>query len=445
MSVVSKFRSYLSAPTHGYVLGLFRIVFGAFMTYLMIDYMQIDLVKNAFILPKIQLAYFDFLKPLPESVMDIMLLAMFFSAFAIMIGWAFRPACFVFGAFLFYFLMLDKGLFNNHLYLFVLLSFMLGFTHADRFFSLRNFLSKEKMANLRVPQWEVFIFQLHFAIVYFYGGLAKLNPDWLLRCEPVKSMIKAYPHDDLFAAWLNLGFQPTLLTYGGLLFDLAIPFLLWWKRTRWWSLVPLLFFHFSNSITFSDIGIFPFIMICSTVLYFDASELPVLKNMVAGKVKNVEVLSTPSWVQHFLVGYVAFQLLFPFRGLFLPNPVNWTMIANRFAWRMKSQSRFVDQFDYTVQDGPTGRATPVEVNTFVNPPQIQVAAHDPKAAADIAKGIAKEAKLYGVADPVVRARIRVRWNGYAPAYMVDTLLDLSRVEFSPFQNLDWVQPVPHEE
>jgi vitamin K-dependent gamma-carboxylase len=444
MNIVPNFKSYLMAPTHGYVLGLFRIIFGVFMVYLIIDYLQIDLVKNAFILPKVHLSYFDWLKPLSEPVLDFMLLAMLFSAFFIMIGWAFRPACFVFAAFLGYFLLLDKGLFNNHIYLFVLLSFMLGFTHADHFFSLRNFLSKEKMANLRIPQWEVFIFQLHLAIVYFYGGLAKLNPDWLLRCEPIKSMIKVYSHDDLFAAWLNLGFQPPLLTYGGLLFDLAIPFLLWWKRTRWWSLLPLFFFHFSNSITFDDIGIFPFIMVCSTVLYFEASELPVLKNLVASKTKNMQLLTSPTWVRNFLIAYVTFQLLFPFRGLFLPNPVNWTMIANRFAWRMKSQSRFVDQFDYTVQEGPTGKPIPVEVNTFVNPPQINAAAHDPKAAADIAKGIALEAKQFGIADPVVRARIKVRWNGHAPAYMVDTLLDLSKVQYNPFEELDWVLPVPKD-
>ncbi len=433
------------APTHGHVLGLFRIVYGCFMVYLMVQYHQIDIVKNAFVLPKIQLAYFDFWKPLPEPIMDAMLLVMLLCSLLITIGWLFRPACFVFGIFFGYFLFLDKGIFNNHLYFFMLLAFMLGFTHADRFFSVRSLRGKEKMADLRIPQWEVFIFQFQFAVVYFYGGLAKLNPDWLLRLEPVKSMIAGYPKDGILAGWLGLGFQPVLLTYGGLIFDLAIPFLLWWQRTRWWSLVPLLFFHFSNAITFDDIGIFPFIMICSTVLYFPPSELPVLKNMVAEKSKNKLLLTSPKWVEKLMVAFVVFQLLFPFRGLFLPNPVNWSMIANRFAWRMKCQSRTMEEFSYSVQDGPNGKPTSVEVNTFVNLSQIRTAMNDPKAAADIAKGIALEAKKFGVSDPVVRAKIKVRWNGYAPAYMVDTLLDLSKVEYSPFKKLEWLNPVPDKE
>jgi len=448
MNWITSFKNYLSKPTYGHILGLFRIIYGCFMVYQMVDYIQMDLVKNAFILPKIHLSYFDWLQPMPERVMDAMLGLALLSAIFITIGWLFRPACWVFGLFYGYFFFLDKSLFNNHIYLFLLLSLMLSMTHADRFFSVRSLRSKEDSANLRIPRWEVFIFQLQFAIVYFYGGLAKLNPDWLLREEPVRSMVEAYPSDHILAGWLKLGFQPVFLTYGGLLFDLAIPFLLWYRKTRWWSLIPLFFFHISNSLTFNDIGVFPFIMMLSTVLYFEPDELPILKQAISSgnsrnKARQTNTLVSPMWVKKLVVAYVAFQLLFPFRGLFLPNPVNWTMIANRFAWRMKCQSRFMEEMAYTVQDGPNGQPVPVEINTFVNPAQINVALHDPIAAADIAKGVAKEAMLYSVADPIIKANIKVRWNGYPAANTVDPNIDLSEVTASPFKKLDWVMPVPH--
>ncbi|MBK9014607.1 MAG: HTTM domain-containing protein [Saprospiraceae bacterium] len=448
MNWPTKFKNYLIAPTHGHILGLFRIVFGCFMVYEMLDYLQIDLVSNAFILPQVHLSYYDFLQPPSEPVLQIMLYAMLAAALLITLGLFLRPACFVLSSFYGYFLLLDKGIFNNHIYLFVLLSFVLAFTHADRFFSVKNIFGKEKMASLLIPRWEISILQFHFSIVYFYGGLAKINPDWLFRCEPVKTLLETIPADHPMAFWLKLDFQTAFETYGGLVFDLAIPFLLWYKRTRWWALVPLLLFHISNSLTFNDIGIFPFIMICATILYFEAEELPFLRKMVAakpqGKDKKVALLTSPAWVEKLLIGYVVFQLLFPFRGLFLPNPVNWTMIANRFAWRMKSQSRLVDEFSYTIQDGPNGERFPVEIDKFINPMQINAAAHDPIAAATVAKGLAKQGKERGMAAPIVKANIRVRWNGYPTAFTVNPEVDLSKVEYSPFKKLDWVMPVPQQ-
>ena len=447
MNWATKFKNYLFLPTHGHVLGLFRIVFGCFMVYEMLDYVQIDLVRNAFILPQVHLSYYDFLQPLPGPVLYAMLYAMLASAVLITLGWFFRPACFVLAAFYGYFLMLDKGIFNNHLYLFVLLAFMLGFTHADRFFSVKNIFGKEKMASLQIPRWEVFIFQLQFAIVYFYGGLAKLNPDWLFRSEPVKTLLQTIPADHPLAFWLKNDFQVPFETYGGLVFDLAIPFLLWYRRTRWWALVPLVLFHLSNSLTFNDIGIFPFIMICATILFFKVEEIPLLRKMVAGKKmdkdKKATLLTSPGWVEKLMVGFVVFQLLFPFRGLFLPNPVNWTMIANRFAWRMKSQSRQVDEFSYTIQDGPSGQRIPVEIEKFLNPMQINAAAHDPIAAATVAKELARQGRERGMADPIVKANIRVRWNGYPAAFTVNPEVDLSKVACSPFKKLKWVMPVPY--
>jgi vitamin K-dependent gamma-carboxylase len=448
MNWLTKLKTYLEAPTNGHTLGLFRLIFGLFMVYEMFDYIQIDLVRNAFILPQAHLSYFEFLQPLPEPILDAMLYLMLLAAILISLGWLFRPACFVLAVLYGYFLLLDKCIFNNHLYLFVLLAFMLGFTHADRFFSVRNFFGKEKMASLRIPRWEVFIFQLQFAIVYFYGGLAKLNYDWVFRSEPVKSLINMIPDSEPLAFLFKHDFQVPLLTYGGILFDLAVPFLLWFKPTRLWVLPLILFFHLSNSQTLNDIGIFPFVMIFTTILFFEASEIPLLRKMVnaknTGKDKNLKVLTSPNCVGKLLVGYMVFQLLFPFRGLFLLNPVNWTMIANRFAWRMKSQSRLLDELSYTIQDGPSGQVYTVEIEKVINPMQINVVAHDPIAAVAVAKELSRQGLERGMADPIVKAKIRVRWNGYPSAYTVDPTVNLAKVAYSPFKKLEWVMPVPHQ-
>ncbi|MBK8562400.1 MAG: HTTM domain-containing protein [Saprospiraceae bacterium] len=442
MNWIPKLRTYLSEPIPGHVLGLFRIIFGCFMVYEMIDYIQIDLVLNAFVLPKIQLEYFEFIKPLPTGVLQAMLYTMLACAALIALGVLFRPACFLFGSFYFYFFLLDKGIFNNHLYLFILLAFVLGFTHADRFLSVGNLWRKPVAADLMVPRWEIFIFQLHFAIVYFYGGLAKLNPDWLIHFQPVKRMIEVYPDSGLLAGWLKLGFQPVFFSYAGLAFDLAVPFLLWWKPSRRWVLVPIIYFHISNALTFDDIGIFPFIMMASTAIFFDISELPVLRSLAKAKHKNTELLESPGWAKRILGAYIVFQLLFPFRGLFLPNPVNWTMIANRFAWRMKCQSREITEMVFTIQEGPTGQKMPVDIKTFINTMQVNVVSHDVAAVASVARGLARIGKAQGMVDPLVYASIKVKWNGRPPANTVNPEVELSKLRVNPFEKLDWVMPIP---
>jgi len=446
MNWTAKLRNYLSEPTYGHILGLFRIVYGCFMIIEMGLYLKMDVVKNAFILPKVHLSYsyLEFVQPLPEGIMDVIQYVMLACAVLIALGLWFRPASFVFGTLFAYFFFLDKGIFNNHLYLFVMLAFILGFTHADRFFSLRNYFARESSNDFKVQRWEVFLIQMHISIVYFYGGLAKINPDWLFHCQPVRTLVEQMPADHILSSWLKLDFQIAFETYAGLIFDLAIPFLLWYKPTRLWSVLPTLFFHVSNSLTFDDIGIFPFIMIFATVLYFEPDELPIIKNMLPKKGKaSLPLLDSAGWVKKLMVAHIVFQLLFPFRGLFLPNPVNWTMIANRFSWRMKSQTRLVDEFRFTIQDGPNGEPLPVEINKFLNPMQMNAVSYDALAAAATAKQLAEEGKRRGMADPVVKASIKVRWNGYPPSYTVNPEVDLSKVDCSPFKKLDWVMPMPH--
>ena len=58
-----------------------------------------------------------------------------------------------------------------------------------------------------------------------------------------------------------------VFSYGGLLFDLLIGFMLINRRTRLLALPLLLFFHLLNAFLF-NIGVFPWLMIASTVVFF---------------------------------------------------------------------------------------------------------------------------------------------------------------------------------
>ena len=105
-------------------------------------------------------------------------------------------------------------------------------------------------------------------VVYFYGGIAKLDPDWLggLATKELMSIAnRGTVLEDLIE--YNLG----SLFYGwlGMLFDLLIPFLMLWKPVRKWAFLAAVLFHINNYFVF-PIGIFPVLSLVMTLMFFDA-------------------------------------------------------------------------------------------------------------------------------------------------------------------------------
>src|SRR5918997_832685 len=106
-------------------------------------------------------------------------------------------------------------------------------------------------------------------IVYFYGGLAKLNGDWLAG-EPMRTFLRSNTDFPVIGSLFTDERMVYLFSYGGLLLDLlVVPFLLW-RRTRLVAFAFAVAFHFTNSHLF-NIGIFPWLAIAATTLFFSPS------------------------------------------------------------------------------------------------------------------------------------------------------------------------------
>jgi hypothetical protein len=71
----------------------------------------------------------------------------------------------------------------NHFYLFVLLSFLMCFLPVNKLWSLDVRQGRQKKGSF-VPGWTVWLLRFQLAVVFFYGGIAKLNMDWL-RGQPM--------------------------------------------------------------------------------------------------------------------------------------------------------------------------------------------------------------------------------------------------------------------
>lgn len=75
---------------------------------------------------------FDFLRPLAVHWMVLLYALMFTGALGIALGFKFRLACLCFSAPYWYFFMLDKTTWNNHSYLYGLVSILLLVSDANR-------------------------------------------------------------------------------------------------------------------------------------------------------------------------------------------------------------------------------------------------------------------------------------------------------------------------
>lgn len=368
------------------------------------------------------------------------------AAILMSLGLLFRWACWVFATGQAYFLLSEKAYYNNHLYLFVLVCILLSFTQADEFLSVK----KQSKPILNVPRWQQFILSLQILIVYFYGGIAKLTHSWLFDQEPVRTLVDSLPAGYLLSPVLKTPFGIGFLNYGGLALDLLAPFFLLYRPIRKWAVVPFVLFHLTNSTLFDDIGVFPFVMLATMFLFFEEKELPFLSKQEtvpkSGKItpaaQPVQGASvTPAGIRYAILAFFLFQLLFPFRGFFLPNSLDYTTIGNRFSWRMKVDTRSPEKIEYIVTNQDTGVKNIVNIQKLINNHQMMLLYVDPRASAQFARFVLQEMsrKSPEVSMYSIRANIQFTYNGKTGLIFVDPETDLSRATYNVFEPIPWLK------
>jgi len=442
MTYLHKFKNWLSEPINGYVIGLFRFFYGFFMAYEVGNYIFTGMVQSFFVSPKLNFPYegLEWIKPLPAPLLNGILYTMLACAFLIAFGVFMKWAARLFAVSYLYMFLLDKSLYNNHIYLFILLAVLLSLTNADQFLSLR----KRKLPGIVVPRWQQFILAAQVMCVYFFASLIKMRADWWVLKQPARMISESIPADSFLAPMYKSELGINLMVYLGFSLDFFAPLLLWYKPFRRWAVIPIALFHYSNSIIFGDIGIFPFVMICALILYFEWEEIPVLRRWFVQSSPSKTALAQPvigKLTLGFLIAYFTFQLLFPLRGLFLPNDLDYTTIGNRFAWRVKADSRVVSEFKLVLKDPVSGKEGDINFPTMINNVQIQAMRYDPRMIKTFAQRIHTEAVKNGIPNAEMYAKIKFSYNGRPPQYFVDPTVDMIKVGYSPFEKLTWVLPI----
>lgn len=257
-------------------LSLFRILFGMIHLYsFLYSYFYLGKLNKIFIAPQFPIPYplTPFIQPTSKFGMILIFSILVITSFNIMIGYKYRLSIITFFILYSYQFLANFTQYNNHYYLVILITFLMIFMDADSTFSFEN----KKKKNL-IPFWNYFILRSLMCIVFFYGGVAKLTSfDWI-KGIVLRINFNLFKDHSILGPILDTNFFSLLISWSGAFFDLLIPFFIIFKRTRYASIILLIFFHLTNGyIFFSDIiqtgiGIFPILGISYLILFLPKSQ-----------------------------------------------------------------------------------------------------------------------------------------------------------------------------
>lgn len=332
---------FLFSPVSSINLSLFRVIFGIILFIQSTIFFNQTYITKNFILPDFQFTYaiFDWLnlKPWSPPGMFFQFKLMALSSVFIALGLFTRFSLATYLVSFFYIFTLEKNIYYNLYYLLLLVSFLMLISDCSHRFALDNLIRKNRPAPF-IPYWQLFLLRFQFAIVYFFGGISKINYDWLIRAQPLHTTLSSsnplpIPFTDEF--WFAL-----LLSWGACILDLLIgAFLLLGKYKRFTLSCILLF----NFMTFSQFGgglnTFPYLMTTCFILFIEPNTLEKFVQKffpkISAQVTTPPIQKRSAFALWFIICYVALQSFIPLRHFLYPGDASWTGEGDRFSWRMR--------------------------------------------------------------------------------------------------------------
>ena len=306
-------------------------------------------IEELYIDPVFHFSYYglEWISPIGNYTYLIFFIC-FLSSLFVAIGFKYRISIIIFFLSFFYIECMDKTTYLNHYYFISVLSFLLIFLPANASFSIDNIINKKSYHH--IPKWTVDSIKLLISIVYIYAAIAKINSDWLLEALPLKIwMASKYDFPLLGETIFQQDWFYYFMSWSGLFYDLLIPFLLLYSRTRIVAFLLVICFHVLTKILF-PIGMFPYIMIFSAIIFFSPKihkkivdflikKMTYYLNMsrfINNKIKYIDSFNY-KYSKHILlvlVIFFLFQLIIPFRYMLYPGELFWHEQGYRFSWRV---------------------------------------------------------------------------------------------------------------
>jgi hypothetical protein len=228
-------------------------------------------------------------------------------------------------------------------------------------------------------------------------------------------------------------------------YDLFIVAFLLNRTTRPLAFFAVLVFHIATAIFFPGIGMFPYVMIANSLIFFSGdfherllSTLPyyarsrssAFTGRPAYRFSKPRLLHGAIWI------YVGIQLLLPLRFLLYPGHLFWHEEGYRFSWRVMLMEKSGAAY-FTVLDRSTQKRIEINNAEFLTPLQEKMMSTQPDMILKYAHFLEKTFKQRGLGQPEVYAEIYVSLNGQRSRPFIDSTVNLARQPLS-WGHYPWV-------
>lgn len=441
-------RKELSLEYDAAALALFRVTLGTLGAVSAVRFLIYGWVDELFVKPSFFFHYIgaSWAQPLGALGTRALLVMLAISGVMVALGLLFRPAVLCFFALFTYLQLIDLTNYLNHYYLVSLLALVAALMPLGRAYGLDGVLFGKPLRTL--PAAYTWLLRFHIGVVYTFAGIAKITPDWLLHAQPLRiwllSRVDMPIVGSLFAEPLTAYF----MSWAGCLFDLSIPWFLSFRRTRAPAYAVVIGFHVMTRMLF-PIGMFPFIMSLSAMLFFSPSfPRRLLPSAWREPVSSRVLASAPWFLRSRIVAGAAvfwglFHLLYPFRTFLYGGNVHWHEQGMRFSWRVMVREKNA-AVTYRVVDAQSGRVWEVQLRRYLTDRQEREFGTQPDMILQLAKHIAREHEQRLGRKVLVFADVIVSLNGRPAARLIDPNADLVRID-DGVSKAAWILPAPNSD
>ena len=463
-------------PVSGASLAAFRIAFGLLGLAATVRFAAKGWIADLYLEPASHFTYpgFWWVEPLPGWGMYAHFAMMGAASVGVALGFRYRLSVVAFFLLFTYAELIDKTTYLNHYYLISLLSLLMIFLPMSRALSVDALLaarrrgradgeSRRGAAGDRVPAWTAWALRAQLSAVYLFGGVAKLNADWMLSAQPIRIWLAGESDTALIGQLLAQTWAAYAMSWAGAAFDLTIAGALLWSRTRPAAYIALVAFHAATWLLFPRIGMFPWIMICAATIFFPpdwplalrrrASRLfgadgrdsddarqndspqPPPSTPREGEGKGAKIARRLGLTAAALFAII--QIAAPMRHLAYPGDVLWNEEGYRFSWRVMLTEK-AGYARFRVRLPQTGEEWLAYPEDYLTPLQAERMAYRPDMILAAAHLIAAEYARRGM-EVEVRADAFVSLNGRRAARLIDPNVDLAQAKPGIWRKA-WVLP-----
>ena len=370
-------------------------------------------------------------------------------------GYRYRLSITAFFALFTYIELIDRTTYLNHYYLVSLLSFMMIWLPMGRAWSLDSKKELGSSVPPGIPRAALWLLMAQVGLAYFFAGVAKLNPDWLLQAQPMRIWLYNSADIPFLGPFLREAWVAYATSWGGVIFDLTIAGWLLWSKSRPFAYSMLVLFHAATALLFPSIGMFPWIMIAAALIFFgpdwprriickvrstldpaqlsnrDAPKPDRERHDITWQTKSVVLLG---------IVFLAVQIALPLRHFAYPGNVHWAEEGYLFSWRVMLTEK-KGHVVFRVRALGESREWLVYPDAYLTPGQVERMSHQPDLILATAHIIRDDWVSRGYSLVQVYSDAYVSWNGRPAARLIDPYKDLAEVERS-LGPRDWVLGAP---